>query len=105
MPTRNNGGELIARYHEDEVDFIATYMYLRSTEVDDRGLGRRDVPLNPRHTATFDLLWKSGAGNFGFEGYYTGRQALEDNPFRLKGRPTSSSVRCIRDGSDRHLST
>lgn len=87
VPTRNNGGELIARFHEDEVDFIATYMYLRSTEVDDRGLGRRDVPLNPRHTATFDLLWESEAGNFGFEGYYTGRQALEDNPFRSTGRP------------------
>jgi iron complex outermembrane receptor protein len=86
-PTRNNGGELIARVHEGEIDVIATYMYLRSTEVDERGVGRRDVPLNPRHTATFDLLWKTEVGNFGFEGYYTGRQALEDNPFRLEGRP------------------
>ncbi len=86
-PTRTAGGELIARYHEEAVDFVATYMYLRSTEVDELGTGRRDIPLNPPHTATFDLLWKSGAGNFGFEGYYTGSQALEDNPYRSRGRP------------------
>jgi len=86
-PTRTAGGELIARYHEEAVDFIATYMYLRSTEVDELGTGRRDIPLNPPHTATFDLLWKSDAGNVGFEGYYTGSQALEDNPYRSRGRP------------------
>src|SRR6266550_973931 len=86
-PTRTAGGELIARYHDEAVDFVATYLYLRSTEVDELGTGRRDIPLNPPHTATFDLLWKSGAGNFGFEGYYTGSQALEDNPYRSRGRP------------------
>ena len=86
-PTRTGGGELIARFHEDDIDFIATYMYLRSTEVGELGVGRRDIPLNPPHTATFDLLWKSAAGSFGFEGYYTGRQSLEDNPFRSRGRP------------------
>jgi iron complex outermembrane receptor protein len=86
-PTRNSGSELIARYHEEEFDVIATYMYLHSTEVDERGTGRRDIPLNPRHTATFDLFWASKAGNIGLEGYYTGRQALEDNPYRSHGRP------------------
>jgi iron complex outermembrane receptor protein len=86
-PTRTAGGELIARYHEEALDFIVTYMYLRSTEVDELGTGRRDIPLNPPHTATFDLLRKSQAGNFGFEGYYTGSQALEDNPYRPRGRP------------------
>ncbi|HEY6211231.1 MAG TPA: TonB-dependent receptor, partial [Vicinamibacterales bacterium] len=86
-PTRTAGIELIARFHEDAVDVIASYMFLRSTEVDELGTGRRDIPLKPPHTATFDLLWKSRAGNFGVEGYYTGRQALEDNPYRSEGRP------------------
>ena len=86
-PTRTRGGEIIARYHEGELDFIATYMYLRSTEVDEAGTGRRDIPLNPPHTATFDLFWETEGGNFGFEGYYTGRQPLEDNPYRREGRP------------------
>lgn len=86
-PTRTAGGELIARYHEDELDFIATYMYLHSSEVNELGTGRREMPLNPPHTATFDLLWESDFGNFGFEGYYTGSQALEDDPYRTRGKP------------------
>jgi iron complex outermembrane receptor protein len=86
-PTRAAGGELIARYHEDELDFIATYMYLRSTEVNESGTGRRQTPLNPPHTATFDLLWESDFGNIGVEAYYTGSQALEDNPYRTRGKP------------------
>src|SRR5207253_9110227 len=85
-PTRTTGAELIARYHEEDLDIIVTHMYLRSTEVGEDGSGRREVPLNPRHTATFDLPWKSLAGNLGFEAYYTGRQALEDNPYRSGGR-------------------
>ena len=86
-PTRTTGGELIARYHEEELDVIVTYMYLHSTEINELGTARREIPLNPPHTATFDLLWKSPAGNFGFEGYYTGHQALDENPYRTQGRP------------------
>jgi len=86
-PSRTTGAEFIARYHEDNVDVILTHMYLRSTEVGEDGSGRRDVPLNPRQTATFDLLWKSPAGNIGFEVFYTGRQELEDDPYRSHGRP------------------
>ena len=85
-PTRTTGAEFIARYHEEDVDIIVTQMYLHSTEVGEDGTGRREVPLNPRHTATFDVLWESPVGNIGFEGYYTGRQALEDNPYRSSGR-------------------
>jgi len=86
-PTRTTGAELIARYHEEDLDVIVTHMYLRSSEVGEDGSGRRDVPLNPRQTATFDLLWKSPIGNIGFEVFYTGRQELEDNPYRSDGRP------------------
>ena len=86
-PTRTTGAELIARYHEDDVDVIVTYMYLRSMEVGERGIGRRETPLNPGQTATFDLLWESPVGNIGFELFYTGRQELEDDPYRSRGRP------------------
>jgi len=86
-PTRTGGAEFIARYHEEELDIIGTYMYLRSSEVGEDGTGRRQVPLNPRHAATFDVLWKSPIGNFGYEFFYTGRQELEDNPYRHRGRP------------------
>ena len=86
-PARTTGAELIARYHEDDIDVIVTYMYLRSMEVGERGIGRRETPLNPPQTATFDVLWESPVGNLGFEVFYTGRQELEDNPYRSRGRP------------------
>jgi iron complex outermembrane receptor protein len=87
-PTRTNGTEFIARYHTDDVDVIVTHMFLSSTEVGEDGAGRRSVPLNPRQTGSFDLLLEMGsAGNLGFEVYYTGKQTLEDDPYRSTSRP------------------
>jgi iron complex outermembrane receptor protein len=87
IPTRNTGAEVIGRYHEDDTDIVVTYMHLRSTEIGEQGTGRRDVPLNPRDTASFDLAQEMGPAALGFEVYYTGRQALEDNPYRLVSQP------------------
>jgi iron complex outermembrane receptor protein len=95
-PTRTRGTELIARYHTGELDVIVTHMFLWSTEPDpdrnDRRAGlsgpsRREVPLNPRHSASFDALWEVGPLRFGFEVFYTGRQTLDDNPYRDRGAP------------------
>ena len=85
--TRTRGTELIARYHREGFDIIATHMYLWSTEPDPDGPGLREVPLNPRHAASFDLLREVGPVRIGFEVFYTGRQALEDNPYRARGYP------------------
>jgi iron complex outermembrane receptor protein len=60
-------------------------MYLRSTEPHEDG--RREVALNPRHSATFDVLKQIGPARIGFEVFYTGRQTLEDNPYRTTGFP------------------
>ena len=62
-------------------------MYLWSTEPAPDGTGRRETPLNPRHSATFDLLRQVGPARVGFEVFYTGRQSLEDNPYRDRGFP------------------
>ena len=86
-PTRTRGSELIARYHREGFDIIVTHMYLWSTEEDPAGLGRREVPLNPRHAGSFDLLREIGPARVGFEVFYTGRQALDDNPYRTRGFP------------------
>jgi outer membrane receptor for ferrienterochelin and colicins len=83
--TRTRGTEFIARYHREGFDIIATHMYLWSTEPDPDGPGRREVPLNPRHSASFDLLREIGPVRVGFEVFYTGRQELEDNPYRTHG--------------------
>jgi outer membrane receptor for ferrienterochelin and colicins len=85
-PTHTRGTEFIARYHAEDLDVILTHMFLWSTEPDPDG-GRREVPLNPRHSASLDLLKEIGPARIGFEVFYTGRQALEDNPFRDRGFP------------------
>jgi outer membrane receptor for ferrienterochelin and colicins len=86
-PTRTCGTEFIARYHIEGTDIILTHMFLWSTEPNPDGNGRREVPLNPRHSATFDLLRVIGPARIGFEVFYTGRQSLEDNPYRTRGFP------------------
>ncbi|MCU0633480.1 MAG: hypothetical protein MUE41_01300 [Gemmatimonadaceae bacterium] len=61
-----------------------SYTYLRSTECDPERLAgavcaaRRAVPLTPRHAV--------GVGRVGLEVYWTGRQALEENPYRTTSR-------------------
>jgi len=37
---------------------------------------------------SFTLIWEvEGRGRLGFEAYYTGRQSLEENPYRASGSP------------------
>ena len=89
-PTRTRGSEFIARFHRDEpeLDVIVTHMYLWSTEADpDRTGVRREVPLNPRQAGSIDVLGEIGPARIGFEVFITGRQTLEDNPHRVRGRP------------------
>jgi iron complex outermembrane receptor protein len=83
--TRTHGTEFLARYHAGELDVILSHMYLRSTEPAPDG--RREVPLNPRHSAGLDILWQLGPVRTGIELFYTGRQALEENPYRGEGSP------------------
>jgi len=85
--TLTRGTEFFARFHREGFDVIATHMYLWSTEPAPGGGRRREVPLNPRHAATFDLLKQVGPARIGVEVFYTGRQALDDNPFRRAGFP------------------
>ncbi|MBI4888806.1 MAG: TonB-dependent receptor [Acidobacteria bacterium] len=85
-PTVTRGTELIAHYRRGgSVDLILSHMFLWSTEPAFGGGGRREVPLNPRHAASVDLLKQIGPARIGLEAFYTGSQALEDNPFRPRG--------------------
>src|SRR5690606_3579188 len=50
--------------------------------------GRRTVPLTPKHTAGLVAMWeKHDNGRVGLEVYYTGRQELDDNPYRTRSKP------------------
>lgn len=87
-PVRTWGTELLARYHSGPIHFTATHVYTRSTELSPDGSSRRAVPLTPRNTLGVVGAWEAeGRGRFGAEVYYTGRQSLEDNPYRSMSQP------------------
>lgn len=87
-PTRTWGTELLARWGAEPFHLTVTHTFLRSRESDPDGGGRREVPLTPRHAIGAVGMWEAeGEGRVGLEVYYTGRQALEDNPYRDQSRP------------------
>jgi iron complex outermembrane receptor protein len=86
--TRIRGSELLLRYRWDEVTLTGSYVFVDATEPGAAGSGRRRVPLTPRHTAGMVAMWeRHGKGRIGLETYYTGRQSLEDNPYRTRSKP------------------
>lgn len=81
QPTITSGFEGIAALREAPFSVTATYTYVWSRE----GVGaeRADVPLTPRHSAGLVVMWeRKDRGRVGMELYFTGRQRLEDNPYR-----------------------
>jgi iron complex outermembrane receptor protein len=86
--TSVRGSELLLRYHRGPFTVTGSYVFMHATEPDEVESGRRRTPLVPRHTAGLVAVWeKHGKGRIGVEAYYTGKQALEDNPFRTESRP------------------
>jgi iron complex outermembrane receptor protein len=88
LPVRTWGIELLVRYRRGGFLVMGTYGYTSSTEEDPEAPGvRREVPLTPDHAASLNVIWEDEEqGRIGLEVYYTGRQALEDNPYRSQGR-------------------
>lgn len=87
-PTRTWGTEMLARYHREPFHVTASHTYLRSREDDPDRPGRREVPLTPRHALGMVGMWEAeDVGRVGLEVYHTGRQALEENPYRTESRP------------------
>ncbi|MDQ3441093.1 MAG: TonB-dependent receptor, partial [Planctomycetota bacterium] len=86
-PTRSWGTELSARYRRGDFITVLTHAFTRSTEFDFDTGTRREVPLTPRHAASFNVMWEADEwGRIGFESYYTGRQTLDDNPYRDRSK-------------------
>jgi iron complex outermembrane receptor protein len=83
--TRTHGAELALRYRWGDLFINGSYVYTDAREPDLSG-GRRTVPQTPRHTGGIDTMWETPKGRIGFEAYYTGRQSLEDNPYRATGK-------------------
>lgn len=85
--TRTSGTELLLRYRWHDITVTGNYVYVDASEPDPAGGGRRNVPLTPRHSAGIVAMWeRHGRGRVGLEAYYTGRQPLDDNPYRSISR-------------------
>ena len=85
-PTINRGLELLATFRQEPFAVTGTYTYVHARETVD-GI-ERDVPQTPRHSAGIVGMWeREDVGRVGVEWYYTGRQALEENPYRTESEP------------------
>jgi outer membrane receptor for ferrienterochelin and colicins len=85
-PTMNVGVELLGTLRREPFAVTATYTYVRARETVDQV--EQDVPLTPRHGAGIVGIWEAEhAGRLGIECYYTGRQRLEENPYRASSEP------------------
>lgn len=83
-PTTVHGAELFAVYHEEPVIVTAYYAATRSRETSTETGRVRESPLVPRETAGIDAAFEEDESGtrVGVEAFYTGPQALHDNPFR-----------------------
>jgi outer membrane receptor for ferrienterochelin and colicin len=81
--SRIYGSELMLRYKYKDIKLIASYLYLDATEFDESSNTRQQIALTPRHSSGFVAMWEEhGSHRVGFEAYYTGKQRLDDNPYR-----------------------
>jgi outer membrane receptor for ferrienterochelin and colicins len=85
-PTTNVGLELLGTLRKAPFSVTTTYTYVRARETVDAI--ERNVPLTPRHSAGIVGIWEAeDVGRLGIEWYYTGRQSLEENPYRAASEP------------------
>ena len=85
-PTTNVGMEFLGTLRQGPYSVTGTYTYVRAREVV-AGI-ERDGSLTPRHGAGLVGMWeKEDVGRVGLEIYYTGVQALEENPYATASHP------------------
>jgi outer membrane receptor for ferrienterochelin and colicins len=85
-PTTNVGVELLGTFRREPVAITVTYTYVDARETID-GI-EQDVPQTPVHSAGVVGMWEvEDVGRVGVEWYYTGLQALEENPYRSVSEP------------------
>lgn len=86
--TRTAGAEALLRYRWRGFTLTGSYVFLDATEPVPGATMRRTVPLTPRHSAGLVGVWeRADWGRIGVEAYYTGRQKLEDDPYRSSSKP------------------
>lgn len=79
---------MLASVRHEDIAVVATYTFVNATEPDARTGARVSTPLTPRHAAGLVTMWeREDVGRAGLEIYYTGRQVLDENPYRDRSEP------------------
>lgn len=88
-PAHAHGAELFAVFNEEPIIVTAYYSATRTRETSPQSGRVRESPYVPRETAGIDAAFEEDESGtrVGLEVFYTGRQALEDNPYRLVSPP------------------
>ena len=88
-PTRTGGANFFAVYNQEPFAVTALYSYTRSTEWSPDKARRVETTLTPRHTAGLDVAFEEDdiGTRVGLEIFYTGRQVLDDDPYRISSVP------------------
>jgi iron complex outermembrane receptor protein len=89
-PDRASGAELFARLRLGDIVVNASHAWVRATEGDSSlaGAPRVETPLTPRRSWSVVAAWEAhGLARVGLEIYRTGRQRLDDNPYRTGSAP------------------
>jgi outer membrane receptor for ferrienterochelin and colicins len=86
-PRRAPGAELLIHHVTGPLQVIGSYSHIQATETSLSGL-RQEAPLVPRNSGELGaILENKKRGRIGLELGYTGRQALEDDPYRSVSEP------------------
>ena len=88
-PARVHGAEVFAVYSEEPVIVTAYYAATRTRETSPETGLVRESPYVPRQTAGLDVAFEEDetGTRVGAEAFYTGRQALSENPYRAVSMP------------------
>lgn len=86
-PTTITSGELFLVVEAAPVVITAFYGYLDGTELDPETNLRRVAGYTPKHSVGMDLAWEGESTWIALEAFYTGTQAVYDNPFRTRSKP------------------
>lgn len=89
MPTRTGGASFFAVYNQEPLAITALYTYTQSTEWSPELRRRVATALTPRHAAGLDVAFEEDetGTRVGLEVFYTGRQQLDENPYRTESIP------------------
>jgi outer membrane receptor for ferrienterochelin and colicins len=86
-PWRAPGAEVLIRYVTGPLQLIGSWSYIDATQTLLSGTRAR-APLVPRHSAELGgILESERRGRIGLELGYTGRQGLDDDPYRTVSEP------------------